>query len=386
MRRILHLLRDDDAELAEALHHSGHNLPDLEELVDVFRAAGLPVHLIRVGKAIPNDPTLATTVYRIVQEGLTNALRYAEGATRVEVRLESDGVQVALTITDDGHAPAAGAPSQGSGRGLRGVAERAAAYSGTSASGRLPHRPDGRTTRRPCTSTTKAEPIPHDSATDLASWSSTTSPSCDLAHGQRARARQCRRHRGHRRSRQRRGGRRALAAELPPRRRAHGRAHARHRRPSKPRELITTEDSRIKVIVFTTFDIDEYAFGGLHAGASAFLLKSAAPETLTAAVRTVAAGDSVVEPRITTQLIDHYVKRDATPVTGGPPSPLDRLTPREYDVFLAIATGLSNPEISARPAPHSGDGEDPRQPRLRQALPQRPRVHAVILAYKLEVL
>lgn len=138
MRRILHLLRDDDAGLAEALHHSGHNLPDLEELVDVFRAAGLPVHLVRVGSAIPHDPTLATTVYRIVQEGLTNALRYAEGATRVEVRVESDAARIALMITDDGHAPAAGAPSQGSGRGLRGVAERAAAYSGTSASGRLP--------------------------------------------------------------------------------------------------------------------------------------------------------------------------------------------------------------------------------------------------------
>lgn len=138
MRRILHLLRDDDADLAEALHQSGHNVPDLDELIDVFRAAGLPVHLVRVGSAIPHDPTLATTVYRIVQEGLTNALRYAEGATRVEVRLESDEAQVRLTITDDGHAPAAGAPSQGSGRGLRGVAERAAAYSGSSTSGRLP--------------------------------------------------------------------------------------------------------------------------------------------------------------------------------------------------------------------------------------------------------
>ena len=149
--------------------------------------------------------------------------------------------------------------------------------------------------------------------------------------------------------------------------------------------LITTEDPRIKVIVFTTFDIDEYAFGGLNAGASAFLLKSATPESLTAAVRTVAAGDSVVEPRITKQLVDHYVKRDATPVTGSPPSPLDRLTSREYDIFLAIATGLSNPEISARlhltPATVKTHVN-----RVFAKLYLRDRVQAVILAYKLEVL
>lgn len=149
--------------------------------------------------------------------------------------------------------------------------------------------------------------------------------------------------------------------------------------------LITTADPRIKVIVFTTFDIDEYAFGGLNAGASAFLLKSATPDTLTAAVRTVAAGDSVVEPRITTRLIDHYVKRDVTPVTGSPPSPLDRLTPREYDIFLAIATGLSNPEISARlrltPATVKTHVN-----RVFAKLYLRDRVQAVILAYKLDVL
>jgi signal transduction histidine kinase len=138
MRRILHLLRDNDADLADALHHSGHNLPALDELADVFRSAGLPVHLIRSGDAVPDDPTLATTIYRITQEALTNALRYADGATRVEARIESDGTAFTVIVTDDGHAPASGAPSQGSGRGLQGIAERAAAYDGTSTSGPLP--------------------------------------------------------------------------------------------------------------------------------------------------------------------------------------------------------------------------------------------------------
>lgn len=148
---------------------------------------------------------------------------------------------------------------------------------------------------------------------------------------------------------------------------------------------ITTEDARIRVIVFTTFDIDEYAFGGLHAGASAFLLKSTTPQALTAAVRTVAGGDSVVEPRITTQLIDHYTQRDWNPVEDASPFPLNRLTPREYDVFLAIATGLSNPEISERlhltPATVKTHVN-----RIFAKLHLRDRVHAVILAYKLKVL
>lgn len=148
--------------------------------------------------------------------------------------------------------------------------------------------------------------------------------------------------------------------------------------------LVTTANPEVKVIVFTTFDIDEYAFGGLAAGASAFLLKSTAPEALTAAVRTVAAGDSVVEPRITRQLIDHYTQRHTAAVDTSPPSPLDRLTPREYDIFLAIATGLANPEIGARlhltPATVKTHIN-----RIFAKLHLRDRVHAVILAYELEV-
>lgn len=149
--------------------------------------------------------------------------------------------------------------------------------------------------------------------------------------------------------------------------------------------LITTTHPDIKVIVFTTFDIDEYAFGGLNAGASAFLLKSTTPEVLTAAVRTVAAGDGVVEPRITKQLIDHYTQRDQPPTEGTQPAPLDRLTPREYDIFLAIATGLSNPEISAQlhltPATVKTHIN-----RIFAKLYLRDRVQAVILAYKLKVI
>jgi len=148
--------------------------------------------------------------------------------------------------------------------------------------------------------------------------------------------------------------------------------------------LITTAHPAIRVMVFTTFDVDEYAFGGLHAGASAFLLKSSTPEKLTEAVRTVAAGEGVVEPRITTHLIHHYTQRTLTSADGSHPEPLDRLTPRELDVFLAIARGLSNPEIGAHlhltPATVKTHVN-----RIFAKLHVRDRVHAVILAYELRV-
>ena len=140
MNRSLQVLREGDAVLDESLHRSGHNVPELEELVEVFRHTGMPVALTRSGGAMPEDPALATTVYRIVQESLTNVLRYATGATRVEVNIGVAGGTVTVRVTDDGRNDPAvrRAPSQGSGRGLSGIAERAAAFDGTSAAGPRP--------------------------------------------------------------------------------------------------------------------------------------------------------------------------------------------------------------------------------------------------------
>ncbi|MCS5723711.1 histidine kinase [Herbiconiux sp. CPCC 203407] len=137
MNRILQVLREDDPVLDERLHHSGHNVPEVEELVDVLRSAGMPVRLIRSGEAMPGDPALSTTVYRIVQESLTNVLRYAAEATRVEVGIDVAGGTVAVQVIDDGRAGThrSRVPSQGSGQGLLGIAERAAAYGGSSAAG-----------------------------------------------------------------------------------------------------------------------------------------------------------------------------------------------------------------------------------------------------------
>ena len=137
MRRILQVLREDDAVLDDSLHRSGHNVPELGELIEVFRSTGMPVRLTQVGQRMPADHTLATTVYRIVQESLTNTLRYAVGATHVDVIVEVVDGAIAVTVSDDGHADP-DAPSQGSGRGLLGIAERAASFGGTSAAGPRP--------------------------------------------------------------------------------------------------------------------------------------------------------------------------------------------------------------------------------------------------------
>jgi DNA-binding NarL/FixJ family response regulator len=100
-----------------------------------------------------------------------------------------------------------------------------------------------------------------------------------------------------------------------------------------------------KVIMLTTFDADEYVFSALRAGASGFLLKDSPPEELTHAVRTVAAGDALLSPKITRTLIADYAARPARPAT--PDATLAALTDRELDVMKHVAAGRSNAEIAA---------------------------------------
>ena len=98
-----------------------------------------------------------------------------------------------------------------------------------------------------------------------------------------------------------------------------------------------------RVLVITTFDLDEYVLGAVRAGASGFLLKDQAPDQLAAAVRTVASGDAIVSPRATARLLAEFV---------APSTPAERthpvLTPREVDVVMLMAEGLSNEEIAVR--------------------------------------
>ncbi|MCA0346811.1 MAG: response regulator transcription factor [Actinobacteria bacterium] len=130
-----------------------------------------------------------------------------------------------------------------------------------------------------------------------------------------------------------------------------------------------------KVLVLTTFDLDEYVYRALEAGASGFLLKDARPERLVDAVRTVAAGDSLLAPEITKRLIERYL---VVPQQASLPSDL---TPRELEVWLLLARGLSNAEIG-RELYLTEATVKAHVTRLLAKLGLRDRVQAIVAAYE----
>jgi len=136
----------------------------------------------------------------------------------------------------------------------------------------------------------------------------------------------------------------------------------------------------VRVLILTTFDLDEYVYDALHAGASGFLLKDAPPEQLTSAVRMIAAGDALLAPAITRRLIEQFVaSAPAAPVM--PPRELGTLSPREHEVFQLLAHGLSNREIAD--ALFVGETTvKTHVARILTKLDLRDRVQAVVLAYE----
>ncbi len=138
-----------------------------------------------------------------------------------------------------------------------------------------------------------------------------------------------------------------------------------------------------RVIVLTTFDLDEYAFAALQAGASGFLLKDVRPEELIAAVRSVAAGDAVISPRITRELLNrHAADLDiGFEEPSDPSDPLESLTPREREVFQAMAAGMTNNEIGEELFMSEATAKT-HVNRILTKLGLRDRVQAVIFSYE----
>jgi len=136
--------------------------------------------------------------------------------------------------------------------------------------------------------------------------------------------------------------------------------------------------SGTRIIVLTTFDLDEYVHAALRAGASGFLLKDAQPADLLAAVHLVAQGESVLAPALIRRLIKAYVQ---TPATVSKPAWLNSLTPRETEVLVAVGRGLSNAEIGAALYMSAATAKT-HVSRLLPKLDARDRTHLVIAAYE----
>ena len=137
--------------------------------------------------------------------------------------------------------------------------------------------------------------------------------------------------------------------------------------------------SRTRVIVLTTFELDEYVFGALRAGASGFLLKDMEPAELLDAVRIVAAGDALLAPRHTRRLIEAFVAQEGAPVAGE--DELAELTAREREVLTLVGQGLSNAEVAERLVVSPLTAKT-HVARLFTKLGARDRAQLVVLAYE----
>jgi DNA-binding NarL/FixJ family response regulator len=145
------------------------------------------------------------------------------------------------------------------------------------------------------------------------------------------------------------------------------------------RRIRAAQPDAPKVIILTTFDLDEYVFAGLKAGAGGFLLKDALAADLIRAIRVVAAGDAVTAPSVTRRLIEHFT--EAAPAAEQDVSRLSALTVREREVFTLIGKGRSNPEIAGQLGLSEGTVKT-HVGRIFGKLGLRDRVQAVVLAYE----
>jgi DNA-binding NarL/FixJ family response regulator len=148
------------------------------------------------------------------------------------------------------------------------------------------------------------------------------------------------------------------------------------------RRILAANDERdepVRVLMLTTFDLDEYVYDALRAGASGFLLKDVPAEQLVDGIRLVAAGEALLAPSVTRRLISEFTR--AVPATSEPPASMDELTPREVEVLKLIARGLSNAEI-AEELIVSSTTVKTHVARILHKLGLRDRVQAVVSAYE----
>jgi len=143
------------------------------------------------------------------------------------------------------------------------------------------------------------------------------------------------------------------------------------------RKLLERNDAGARILILTTFDLDEYVYEALRSGASGFLLKDTPPEDLVEAIRTVANGDALLSPAVTCRVVAEFTSQHA----GDRPPELDELTPAELALLGRVARGLSNTEIAAEDAVEETIVETGVN-RILATLRLRDRVHAVVYAHE----
>jgi DNA-binding NarL/FixJ family response regulator len=143
---------------------------------------------------------------------------------------------------------------------------------------------------------------------------------------------------------------------------------------------IVRDQPTTRVLILTTFGLDNYVYDALRAGASGFMLKDAPPEEIAAAVRIVASGESLLAPAVTRAVIEEFARR-APAKPPAPPRALEQLTPREQEVLDLLVRGMSNPEICERLVISEATAKT-HVARILQKLDLRDRVQAVIYAYE----
>jgi DNA-binding NarL/FixJ family response regulator len=145
------------------------------------------------------------------------------------------------------------------------------------------------------------------------------------------------------------------------------------------RRIVEAAGEGPRILILTTFELDEYVFGALRAGASGFLLKRSSPEVLIQGIKVVAAGEGLLAPSVTRRLIQEFARQAPPPVS--PAAPLGTLTQREREVLSLIGAGLSNAELAA----HLYISEATVKTHVKRILMKlglRDRIQAVVLAYE----
>ena len=376
LRRLLCLLRSDDepgdavAGLAPA-----PGLGDLGSLAAMVRDAGTPVLVDLTGDVTALPPVASLTAYRIVQEALTNVVRHAPGA-EATVRVGIGLAGVRIEVTDSGRAWHGPDPAgRGPGRRRQRARDRRHARAGRdlrrhgrrrdASARRLPGRcvPACRAGRGGEGGVSIGVVVADDQAIVRAGFRLLIDSEPDMTVlGEAA------------------DGAEAVAA-------------ARRTTPDvvlmdirmpvmdgvAATRLIAAGETRLRVLILTTFDLDEYVFAALHAGASGFMLKDRPPEELLSAIRVIAAGEALLAPNVTRRLIEHFIRQPEPLRT--PPGGLQELTVREREVLALIAAGLSNTEIAGKLV-ISVPTAKTHVSRILAKLAARDRAQLVVIAYQ----